>query len=165
MALLSFCTLVICVVPSLVPPLVFLFSSVSFCFSCILQLSHGLLFLPPFSFPPASACFLLFRYYVFLLSMSLSPTRERGQLVARTPRARGHCELGSGGLVQNLRLVPRNLGQGHFLLPQNRGMRSVENVLPTHDLSNESDISFPRAPEGQDPPGRRFPALRFVTQA
>ena len=50
----------------------------------------------------------------------------------------------AGGLVEIIRLIPQNRGQGHPLLPQNRGMRPAENVLPTQDLSDESYVSLPR---------------------
>ena len=50
----------------------------------------------------------------------------------------------AGGLVEIIRLIPQNRGQGHPLLPQNRGMRPAENVLPTQDLSDKSDVSLPR---------------------
>ena len=100
-ALPSFCALVIFVFSSLFPPLVFLFSSASCHFFCILLLASVSPLLSPVLFPPSSACFLLCLYYFFLLSLPLPPMRGSGQSVAGAPSARGHCELGSRGTCPN----------------------------------------------------------------
>ena len=90
-------------------------------------------------------------------SFYVAPAYEGERLIGSW-RAKRRGALGIG---QQGELSKFSAGE-HFLLPQNRGMRPASNVLPTHDMSDESDVSSPSASQQE---GRGFLALLLVTQA